>query len=468
MQDLMEYEFTHRTTLMRDVAKYVGQGLFIHFGTTPKLGINPTATHGDPAGVYFYPLDWLVAQGKFLEGNQYAVDRPFWTIVRLTATNGVVFSKLNEFELENIAARQNWPDWAAFKASHSVSGKPEGWASLFWMNVTRLNRSLSPNRALRGIPYIYDDGFGIIHGGERAQLLVIDPRAMQVVATGKQSSGNNKLMNDHEHSFVQMLKRFRGEFGGTLFWKRKLPTLSFDHRGAHFDFTWFASSFAAYLKIDARWGRATKQITMTEYNFSQKPMAETEQFFRDFIERIATLAAKKRDLFFTPILTEQQCRDGLAKVIDPSMFEIVTEIDNERHEMTVTATRKVVEDKLELTTMVYVINGDETFGKKGSGTVKWYASVKSQPYTLTAARNWEVEQLPLGIETAFQETITNVAKDSDGSPKFYYEEDHRAFVGFVAKESGIRSLAEDHADEIAAYEAYPQKARLYREIKRVF
>src|SRR5437762_1390454 len=61
---------------------------FVHFSDVPKLGVNPSKSHRDPPGIYFYPNQWLLDNYR---GFQYGLVSPYAFIASIqTRAKGVV------------------------------------------------------------------------------------------------------------------------------------------------------------------------------------------------------------------------------------------------------------------------------------------------------------------------------------------------------------------------------------------
>lgn len=465
MAILNEVEYTYQTRLWSDIRPYVGKGYFIHFGKTPKLGINPTGKfHSDPNGVYCYSLDWLAQHPRFINGEQFGINWPYWTILQLNKNDhGVILSRLTIEDVNTIAQRNNWPKWDEISGESRFDNSPAG---LFWSYIKACGQGrrdlISQNAALRGISFIHDDGMGIIHGSEPNQLIVLDPRVVKVIQTGNQGDPkDDKLMNGNRFAFVDLLKKLRGEYGGDLLWKQKIPSLKFEYRGARFHLTWFPGSWDASLRMEVHWGRASKIISFKEGQFTTQSMETVMKFFTDIVEKFSKLAAAKKDIFFKPILSETDARAGVKALVDDS-FTFRTEIDNDSKQMTIYAEKEIVIGKMKLTSVVYCINGDDK--------VRYAANVKLNAYGMTSARVSE-DSSALGavLKSHFDQTLEGVNPDSDSyRGKFYYKDEYDAFAGMVAKMSGIKSMMSDYSEEVEQWLSFENKAEIYRDAIRIY
>lgn len=466
-----EVEHQYRTRLWSDIKQYVGKGYFIHFGQTPKMGVRVEGKfHSDPYGVYFYDLDWLAKSERFARGEQFGTNWPYWTIVeRLPDDHGVILSRLAYDEIDEIAARNRWVDWENFRSEYFMNQRAtKNPADLFWKYI----RACSPmarggkhfptqNAALKGISYVYDDGSGTIHGGEPYQMVVFDPRIIRVVATGRQGQPeDDKLMNGHRFAFVELLKKLRGEYGGEINWKAKIPTLKFSHRGASFKLTWFPSGWDAKLRMEVEWGRASKSFSFSEGQFHIQTMDAVMKFFTDIVEKFSALAAAGKDIFFKPVLSEKDALSGVKSLIDTTGYAYRTEINNDHKQMTVLAEKTDTIGDRDLTTVVYCTSGEY---------VRWSVNISIGHYTIAAARVPEdLTEVPETLKTNFEKSLESVHPNNDGyGGKFYYQNDYQAFIGMVAELSGIKSLKSIYSDEISIWRN-TNKEELYRDIRRIY
>lgn len=473
MPILNEVEYQYRTRLWSDIRQYVGKGYFIHFGQTPKMGVRVQGKfHSDPHGVYFYNLDWLVKHPRFAEGEQFGTNWPYWTIVeREPDDHGIIFSRLSWDDLEQLSRQQQWPNFEQWERAHYEKMRPphNSPAGLFWDYIkacspmSRGGKDLPTQaRALKGISFIEDDGMGIIHGGEPYQMVLFDPRIIRVIATGNQGNpADDKLMNGHRFAFMELLKKLRGEYGGSIEWNRKLPTLTFDVNGANFRLTWFPSGWDAKLRMETKWGRAQKTYTFNEGQFHIKSMDEVYGFFNDIVKKTAALAKKKHDLFFTPVVTEKEAIAGVKSIAEGD-FTLHTEIDNDHHQMTVYANKKITLGKRDLSTMIYCINGDDK--------LRYAVNVKIGDHTIISARvSDDPGEIVADAKENFDQSLQYVHPNNDGyTRKFYYADEYRAFVGMVAELSGIKGLVDAYADEVVAWRDYQNKDEIYRDLARLY
>ncbi len=465
MPILNELEYRYRTNLVSSIERYKGLGYWIHFSEMPKMGVRPVKTfHGDPKGVYFYALDWLLQSARFEEGIQYATKFPYWTIVELKESpDGIVFRKTKEAQYQALADRNNWERWEPqLKAGKAANEKLP---KIFWRYLKTLP-SADPNRALRGVPYIVDDGLGIIHYMEPEQLLVLDPRCIRVIDHGQQSPADWKTreakdpMGEHRYMIVEFFKQLRGQHGGELVWNKKIPSLVINRSGAQFTITVRkAGMFNAYIAMESVWGRATNSDTITVDKLHNMSMTTATEYFSKVIEHITMLASKKKDLFFTPHKSEKQAIADIKSLIDSS-FEIKTEIDNKSAYMNVSARKTVTEGGVELNISVYAWTD-----KNKSGYGVWG---KIGSYHVLEARAETIEELPDMIKSSLY-ARTEMWKKSDREKYnryFYYDEDFVAFLGWISYNSGITVL-QDNKTEIEAFNKI-DRDMLLGEIKRVF
>lgn len=171
----------------------------------PKIGVNPRKFHRDPFGIYFYPVDWVLSgTEKLRRGDQYGQDMPVYHIADIDLSSpGVVLGSVRWEQVEEIAARNGWRDQLdAFRALPPEQQKatlprysnPDKPGAVLWHFVERLvaKGETTWAKAYRGLTYIRDDGNSIIHSNEPDQLLVLDPRIIKVVETGRTRSSGTR------------------------------------------------------------------------------------------------------------------------------------------------------------------------------------------------------------------------------------------------------------------------------------
>lgn len=469
----------------------------------PKIGINPVvgmtsdtqherqqwASHHDPGGVYGYKCSFLLTgTDRMKSGQQYGLDMPYYYIFDVNMTsNGVDLGKVTWEQVEDIAERNGWsePLGTFFRLSPEAQkkqfphGRPEhpGW--MLWNFVDRLVRDneITWNKAFKGLDYIYDPNLSIIHSNEPEQIVVFNPKVIKVI-----TSGENKPYRDHEsdkpetwdHALRTILKTLRGEFGGTLAWQDKKPTLTFTAGAATFTvatgWTWGTPK----LSLDYRQGRAVGHSSVGGDDFRSLSIEQIVAKVRAWVEPVAR---RKSDLLFTPALSEGLAQRLLRLAADPPLT-FATEIRNDdgpgRNSMTVTGDYEREVDEVAV--------GGRVWLTATSGTFRLNAVVRlmGQNFMTVDLPGYEgrpPEDVDAVLDELAQEFQRDLAQRVDmlrpreGSTywqRFQSNEEADAFVGWLAKHSGLSfggRVEKVCAEAIAAYEAFPHKGALASDIR---
>lgn len=482
MRPLNEVEFKYLSNVVDDLSAYAGQGYFVHFGETPKVGVNPRPFHSDPRGVYCYGVDWLLNNPKFYNaGSQYAVNRPYWSIIRLVSDQGIVLSKFKQADLEALADRNGFRDeLTRFLEQSSLSLKtaPEAlWAYL--RNRTSSFPSVPINseiKPLRGIDFIYDDGLGIIHQREANQIALFNPKAYKIVDSGVQA---NKQEAYHNNAVINIMKHLQLRYGGDLSWMKKSPKLVIDRGYTRFEVTVDKESSQPYMRIKMNWGRAEKRATIRfdEIEPSSNTFASLVGRIEDMFDLILRFGKAKRDLFFQPSIDPKEALQELRKVVGEG-YSFETLIENDVKEVTVTATKefKTPNGVSFLAVIACRINDDEN-------DTRWIMRLAVNSHTVAQARVIPSNKYPhskeLGIlikkgagELLRQTDWAHPSKDHESAflRRFHYDSEYNEFIGWVVNSAGLRLLSQEYDEQVNQYRKLSDDDRSYlmREIKRVF
>ena len=475
---LDEVEFTEKTELGERLRPYIGKMCYVHFSKTNKMGINPKKSHRDPYGVYAYGLDWLFSSKHFHDGELYGVDWPYVTIFRLEYNpDGIQnLGQMTWEYAEEIANRNGWlPEWQEI----SISKAGRNCGDTFWNTVInlkdRVDLHMSSNRALKGIPYIHDTS-GIIHHRERDQVVVFDPRTIRVMdhftntwsPRFKPDGINPKYMSqptgENYHFISKLFRDIRGDFGGNLVWRQQRPVLTFDHGGASFKLE-YRANWTPYLILECRFLRARREITIDKLR--EQSYDEIKRKIVNEVNVTATLQKKGKDIFFDPMLSEANCKTTLRALVNIPERQFSVEIDNHRKEFTMTAETTFVEDSNEIITIAWVsspsISSDED-PRIGRSIQVNNSKVLSQYGRLDLKKARDL------MRENFEQHIASVKPDSDAGWRFYFEEDYKAFVGWLAKNCSVPDFEAEFAEEIRFYDSLNDKRKreVHKDINRAF
>ena len=478
MNYLYEVERRYYSKLVSQVEQYRGRGLWIHFGQTPQMSIHPAATHPDPKGIYFYPLDWLLGVINDHDSNyKFASNYPYWTIVSLTQSpDGIVMSDIDHDRLIKIAKKQKWLDFSDWLEKNSSSNadaysvrmnKPP---TLFWRYVKQ-NDGKRANTLLRGIPYVIEDGTGSIHTNEPMQLVVLDIRVISIIAKGNQYSGKfvaksiNHIDDNPEiikNITTSILKELRSRYGGEITYHKSEPELTITGKYSNFVIGLDKTSFSndGY-KMTARWGRAVKTIRIDLLTVKKTPMATVVDFFASVIDHINRLGP--RDLFFAPETSIKTAQTIISKVLPKAVLK--TEINNSQayvetigeniFEEAGIKLRTSVRAYLEKTKTDWFIDGRIALSDKSASWDGIFLSYRATDLSdLSSLRQDMLEKTELHSPT------------SDLYRKFYGRDDYEAFLGWLCVNSGISALLSNQ-DWIDQYRR-ADKTTLMRDISRVY
>ncbi len=463
---LNEVEFQHTNPIGDILEKYRGKNAFVHFSKDEKLGVNPHQHHGDPYGVYFYGIDWLVEQERYHTGNQYAVKFPYYTIIKLRDSSaGITFSTLTKERCSHIAIMNGWKDiW------DSSAQEPQ-LAKRFWKVVKMCDNPL------RGIPFVHDDGFGIIHHWEKDQLVIRDPKAMIVLEKGKIGqqvnpktySDQSGFITNWKHYTVGLFKMVRARYGGTIAWMNNLPTLSIMTNGATITMSWKESGWKKGIVIDAHWGRATKSVFVPLDNgSSDKSHEEIVDITVKTIDDVLVKAKAKKDLFFTPLISEDESKKIIRSITKNPDTKFVTRISNDEKDFEVRGRfEKQLSEKVTLVSEVYVRStilerkNDKTFG----------ISVWINDVNFVSGYGDTVEELLAKLPDNASHQLDSIAPNARYSTHFHYENEYDAALRMLSRELQIPALTKIFDDRITSSEKEIAKVTpdsIYYDLGRIY
>lgn len=484
------------------------RGRWAHFTKVDKLGIHPTKSHRDPYGIYFYPTDWLIdaETERLTQGMQYGTTLPYLYLVDidLTAQGGLVLSKVTWEQVAALAARNGWKEQFDQRASWKPPSysKPDMAGAFLWHFLDDLNRTnqVPWNTALRGIPFIYDDGNAIIHSGEPAQIVVFDRSLIRNVEFFRNPDFRDEAepkadptYMDSRRAMTSILNIVREELGGTINFRTdpdvaqrpfnsekpkakyrgpSWPELSVEHRGKEFRLRFTktrASDLGLWLKF--RNGREVGDVKVAGYqdirDLGVKDLAARA------VRRIEEIAAYTNDLRFRPVISEEQGA-AFAKAVLPDA-ETSTEILNDSEFMAITATHPFQIGKVACVARMSLIIQKDRFKpsltveinpRSFRDSVRFYAT----PRGLYTRDNPQEAMTDLLEE--FADSVRRSAEIIGPSgyrwPKFY-DYEWPAVLGCILLASGVTfdgALADAFRKEIEAWEATEDKRDFLRSMER--
>lgn len=526
---LTEMDWYEKSAMAVHLKRYVGQNLFIHFtngapnrhvdsenadkmvsinvastprerararkmnGTerVPKIGVNPSAglsrsgrafrpvsTHGDPIGVYFYPVDFLfTASDRLRRGGQFGLNFNYYYVCRIDKSGGGIdLSRLSMDSIANLADANGWLDqWEEFMAKPEderlqILGlafkKEKGVGSFFWAFMQRVMHAenLGWNKLLKTVTYIEDPGLGIIHSHEPAQIVALRPDIIRVIEQGETEPARKPDQLSHQDTRIEwefamknLFKRIRGEYGGEVTFKNKEPTLVFKAGSAEF------TCLGRYergptLHVTYQQGRATGSVYMDSSRFSSKT---TEEIVEDLQKVVTRVARRKSDLVFQPSLSIDDAVKVLTRAFGQTPTRTETEIRNEASQINVTAEIVAGTDRIKTMGRLNLRIRPDELSLTGS------IEINNKPILSIYAPNHD-EYPPTQIDEMLSSVAGNLAKALKETSRTYLgdhnrryngvfdsPEDFQAFVGWFAINGGFDfdgKLKEALAEEVAQFE----------------
>lgn len=531
---LIELDWRDRSPVAHALQQHKGRRRFVHFSPINKIGVNAStkpgvkSAHQDPAGVYFYPVDWVLTTDKdgVISGHQYGFDRPYWFVadVNWSAPGGIILSQMTWDDLRAIARRNGWLDaFESFMARPPEERplphyrKADVPGSMFWHFCDAMNKvrhyaevmdmskntipSMTWQQSLRGVSFVYDDNTSTIHSNEPHQLLVIDPRVYRIVDSGVNRlalgphrntwSGNPPFKDRGEWEFwapaiKEIMARVAREYGGSIRWVKK--DSSHKHREPEAVFSVGDRSFALTFTyrnspdfwLSYRYGRAE----------GWRDIKEIEHLnIDDIMERVHAkvdeVMALESDLLFKPVIDEDEAKKIVAeKLIAAPLDTWTTKIDNDssRKKIDINGERRWNEFGLSLRTLgdVTIYEDHVSFGAYFFVNDK-SAFLTAHTYSFDGAvdpRSQDLTEAFESLTSSFDKTFDlRVQSLGPGEQKFHYRFQPKipadmldAFKGWMIVASGFKFgdvLASRYKDEVAAYHAYEDKDALHDTIAYV-
>lgn len=218
MPDILSESLKHATKMYDVLASHPEK--FVHFTRVHKMGVNIRPAHGDPIGVYFYPVRYVLDHG---DEQTYGVRFKYYYLVDVDMSDVIDLSTAKESQLSAIAKQNGWGKaYAHFMAGNDLDALTKfryistdaadmiraGHPGAVWyccaeairrgamgalgdvLDQMQRDRLLPPEkfgqmRLYRGVTGILDRGVGIMHRNEPAQMVVFSPRYVRTIAHGE-------------------------------------------------------------------------------------------------------------------------------------------------------------------------------------------------------------------------------------------------------------------------------------------
>lgn len=156
--------------------------LWVHFTQTPKFGVNPKPTHGDPAGIYAFPKKYVLSNQ--INANHMFVGYPYAYIFKLKPNTRILnLHTTTNSQADDFIKRYDANPEKSLLYSSRDAEKPGG---RLWHALQSLKggtyKSHGLNKKLRDMNYdaVYDED-GIIHSNEKEQILILTPSVCEIV-----------------------------------------------------------------------------------------------------------------------------------------------------------------------------------------------------------------------------------------------------------------------------------------------
>lgn len=178
---------------------------WIHYSDTPMLSLNPRGFHQDPMGIYFFPQDFK----PFSMWNE----KPYKFVVSLKPGTRVLhYGSITDQELDHLltltGAKQQFEDSIRrYPPKDHKRRLDMAWSTMRDHYMRRVPAAWSKAIMQAGWDAIYDDT-GAIHVAEPRQLLVVNPRVIQVIDMQRQKLPVFAALQKVTQDVAQLAKEF--------------------------------------------------------------------------------------------------------------------------------------------------------------------------------------------------------------------------------------------------------------------
>jgi hypothetical protein len=179
---------------------------WIHYSDTPMLTLNPKGFHQDPLGIYFFPADFV---------SRYAIwnEKAYKFTVALKPNARVLhYGAITDQELDQLltltGAKENLEaSIQRYPPKNHKDVLDRAWSSMRDHYMRQVPAAWSKAIMQCGWDAIYDDT-GAIHTAEPRQLLVVNPRVIQVLDMQRQKLPVFQAMQKVTHDVAELGKQF--------------------------------------------------------------------------------------------------------------------------------------------------------------------------------------------------------------------------------------------------------------------
>ena len=222
LEDLIVPEESYTSFLTLKKYKNI-KNAYIHFTDINKLGMNPQKGHQDPYGIYFYPTNFIFSEET--SAFQYGFSMKYYYICKINTCNFLNINKINYEDIKSFFKKAGLID-IFYDINLGDIGRSNQrfdkklWDILDMLNVEPDKRNDAPNKYVKPdlrskyehLPQIkwnqffsklgYDgiiDNKGVINDNEPKQLIVFNPKTIQILEHGEnkiQKNVHNDLFNE--------------------------------------------------------------------------------------------------------------------------------------------------------------------------------------------------------------------------------------------------------------------------------
>ena len=264
---------------------------WIHFTDVQKLGINPSARHHDPPGIYFYQCKWI-ANASNHSGFQYGINKKYFYIVRVKQSDWLNLTQMKERYAYWLAEKNGW-DREFMKAlrypEQYLSGnqmKKRLWkkpGAVFYgtadglANTDIFERRLPWSKSLKGIDALFDQGSGIIHQDEPKQLVLLNPQKGKVLY-----SGENKP--DYNRSNKVVVDAIMKDYGGSSKWDQRKLKSKFVVSGVPIEIEFDLNNYEYYIEAFVKGKKIVKRFRIDMGDWNSQTISSIKYNIKKFIE----------------------------------------------------------------------------------------------------------------------------------------------------------------------------------------
>lgn len=468
MRRLDEVSYSDLTPLGEVLKRHLGKSRFIHFSKQKdRFGINPKAHHGDPPGVYFYPVDWLWNHEDFHDHQQFGANWPYYIICEINfASRGLDLNDVSHDEIRALGEQNGW--FSDYQQYEHWTQLRHGDGQKMWEFLKRRNQhaSLAPVlrkeeekgqrwlSSLKGIGWIKDTR-GIIHSNEPEQLCAIDPRVIRLIESGEQPS-----IDQHEwekwsywqHAVRTLFERLKTNHGGSVVWRDKKPKWVVDGDNWSFSVEYNDKFAMSGLRMEWRTGRATESGRISAREMRDDTLDGVMGRIEKRLEEVK--AFDGNDLNFQPIIGMEKAQELFDSFfVDPPTPSY--EISNAHSIIWLDSTRTRGKPPVKTTLTVRVSDKDVNLGTNVEVNGVRVATTNGSPETF-AEDFWK------SLET-YSKSVTKYHPDADHykrlSPDLW-----EPYLGWLFIQTGLTVL-QQYED---AFVNHRNLRELYGQFDRIF